>query len=581
MSSAFFITVITRYAEIFYLRITLLLYLHMRFTLLLLLISFFTLCTHIPSRAQNKPGLKLHDPDNCDSISFFSTGKVAYLKTSKAYNYSIYTWHPNGHIRSEIINNDNGYDALTYYEDGSLRSDSVYTNNEISTESFYPNGLLQRRTLLHKPASRQFGSDPTYSSYEFDTTGQLALLIKKDNTGKEVAREKYPFAPYSTLKLKQAFYPDKSLQQVGYYVLSETGDTLKYGAWYKFHPNGQLAKAGLYSKNSPWGLHISYDSTGKIMDRNYFANGLSSAVADQANTGQSYTQGYYKVIDGIYTMTDPHSNKQKPYYFYKGLQVSEVPDARKGLDSSYLIRIAFPVSEYGGRFDYYEADHYKLSDVEQELQVIYGQEIYKYQSDGKLKTRTSAKANNKPKHRSAIGVLELKKDLQNDSTSHLFVILPCGRKIEVIDRYVAINGYWEFVSANGVKLFEGDYHDGQQGTWIAYHEKTGKPGLIQNFELTDHTSLAKGAYREFYVNGEKKTIGKYNAHRKKTGVWKEYTDKGIVYYRAHYFSGHVYGIVIMRNEGWLKQNGKMKTVVRLYWNGSRLFHRSKREYDPF
>jgi hypothetical protein len=522
---------------------------------------------------------KSYNQDKCDSISFYANGKIAYLRTSKGYYNSTYSWHVNGHIKSQALNNYNGYHRIENYEDGSIKFDSVSNNTANFCEYFYENGLLQKRILIHKPQSTYFATESSYSHYEFERDGQVSLIIKKDNKGKEVVNENYPFKNFKNLKYTTTFYSNKVLRQFGYYYLNAIGDTMKLGVWYNFYKNGQLAEAGLYNKGIPWGLHINYDSSGNITERKYFIGGAESDNPGlKPNSKESYFLDVYKSPDGIFKPIYSHDNKKTDYYYYKGMQLSEVPNALTGFDSTHLIRYVFPLFEYYSQTDYYEINYFKPFDLTREIQMIYGQFANKYEYNGKLKTKTFFNANNTQKYNSPIvnlDLMERKEILRDDSTSHLFVTLPCGTRIEVLDRYLAINGYWEFVADNGNKLFEGDFYNGQQGTWIEYYSKTGIPKVIQNFHLVDHTSLAKGKYKEFYSNGGKKIYGRYNGNRKKTGIWKEYTEKGEKYRRARLINNLEYGIVIKRDEGWLRKNGKMKKRIYVYWKGKRLFNKTE------
>jgi hypothetical protein len=521
--------------------------------------------------------------DKYDSIAFYPNGKISYLKTSKGSYYSTYSWFINGHIKSQVHNRDYGYHKTEYDENGTVKYDSTPGNLSYFCESFFKTGLLQRRTLKYYPYSKQLYENPSYSSYEFDTTGQVALIIEKDDKNKVVVNESYPFKKFENLKRATVFYDNKQLKQFGYYKTNDLGDTLKYGAWFKYYHNGQLAEAGLYNKNIPWGLHLYYDSFGNLNQRKYFFQGEEVSMEKVQNkSNDSFIEDQFKNIDGIYYLPHSYKNEKLAYYFYKGAMVCEVPIPSNNFDTNPVTRINFPLFEYYSKLANHEFYYHTNNDFYMVSQVLYGQVVYKYQYDVKLKTNTYTYANNKPKYNSPIVNLELKERieiLRNDTTSHLYVTLPNGNKIEIFDRYLAINGYWEFVSDNGNRLFEGNYYNGQQGKWIEYYRNTGTPRVIQNFDKEEHKSLAKGEYKEFYSTGGKKTTGKYNSRRKQIGIWRNYFENGNKEKRARYFNGREYGIVVIANDNWVKRNGKLKKNRYLYWNGKRLFHKRTRGYE--
>lgn len=512
---------------------------------------------------------------SCDSISFYKNGKISYLKTKDHSAYSIYKWYNNGHIQSRISSKNYQYYRTENYEDGSVKFDTASNNAMNFCEHFYGNGILQKRIIEYKSNSSYFKTDPTYSLYQFDSLGEVSLIIKKDMAGKVVVNEKYPFEKFKKIKNLAVYYPDKNLRQYGYYSINKTGDTLKSGSWFSFYPNGQIADAGLYINNIPWGLHLHYDSLGSIVNREYFINGsVTEAFDSKFVKDQSFIVNQYNDRDGIGSSINSYG-KPVSYYYYKGLQICEVPDSKKQEDSTSSKKLVFPLFEYYSGCDYFMSNYYKPLDFRGETEMIYGQVANKWEYNGKAKTNSHYVANNRLTGISAIKQLKLQWREYNDSTGHLFVTLPCGNRIELIDREVKINGYWEFVTSDGIKIFEGKYNDGQEGVWIEYYSQNGNPRIVQNVDYDAH---AKGVYKEYHRNGKKKISGKYNRNRKKKGVWKEFTEAGQKVGRARFINDYEYGIVISGN-GEIKENGKSKRSIYLYWKGKKLFS-PKRKNRP-
>lgn len=515
--------------------------------------------------------------DKCDSISFYSNGKISYLKTKKPSGYSIYKWYSNGHIQSRITKENYEFYRTENYKDGSLKFDTASNHNMSFCEYFYKDGTLQRRILEYKEGSSSFKTEPPYAHYEFDSVGNVSLIVKKDITGKIVVNESYPFEKYRNIKKCVVYYPNGNIMHYGTYNLSKTGDTLKTGGWFDYYKNGQIANAGLYINNIPWGLHLIYDSLGIIVKRQYFINGsLTNEFDSKFTKNQSFIIGRYNDRDGIDSAMGRYDNNKRNYYnyyYYKGLQICEVPESKRIKDSSSLISFVFPLFEFFSGYDYFTSNYYKPINFYQETEMICGQVANNWEYNGKTKIAAHNVANNKSIHNTAFSRIRLKWREYIDSTGHLFVTLPCGSRIELIDRQVAINGYWEFIASNGIKIFEGNYNNGQNGKWIEYYPQNGNRYIVQNIDYHQH---AKGIYKEYYRNGKLKVRGKFNDNNNKTGIWKEFTDRGQKVGRARFINDKKYGIVISENS--IKKNGRSSKIRVLYWNGNKLFKSKKKKW---
>lgn len=159
-------------------------------------------------------------------------------------------YNESGKIREKINYFDgkkNGYYySFAYFKNkndslvGYLASQELYLNNQRNgvSEFFYPDGVIKEAIAYSK--GKKHGV-----AREYNSDGVLSIIIEYSN-GKELDRE----------------------------VINQYRDTLKFGMWKEFHPNGKLKKEENFKLGILHGLVKTYDLSGELLTAFRYENGV-------------------------------------------------------------------------------------------------------------------------------------------------------------------------------------------------------------------------------------------------------------------------------------------------------------------
>ena len=306
-----------------------------------------------------------------DTIILYPGNTPSFIRTKSEKNIREYSWYENRHLKSyrEIHKSyQGGKDTVvkicTFYEDGKMELDSTKMNSIVTSNYFNKEGTLLRYTWKN---TGKISVPVTEKIITWDKNGEMSYMKVTGENGKIIVDEKYPLDQLKDLEFYRTYYPDGSLKDQGFYRNGNDGFTkIKFGAWFHFFPNNQLQTAGYYFNDQPYGLHFTYDSTGKIIDSVYYTNGKPDP--DYQKNLESYKTDYYdqyetghrtksSLVEGVIFHRSEYMGQQTAgyYFYYKGEVITQVPYAAKdSLKNVKQVNFTFAFPEiYRGSMSYY------------------------------------------------------------------------------------------------------------------------------------------------------------------------------------------------------------------------------------
>jgi YD repeat-containing protein len=263
-----------------------------------------------------------------DSVAWYDKEHLSFVRrVSGAINID-YSFHSNGHISS-----------ITYHNHGQLSSQKIYSPaGKIVFDtvcnpawynwswSYYSDGSKKRFVQEQFPKSSS-QSHTGFERIEWTPAGEISHIFFKDDKGKTVADQAYPFRQFKNLQCHRLFYDNGAIKENGFYVMdSLSGTRKKYGAWITFFSNGKMESARLYMNDVPWGVHYTFDSTGtELSVKNYVQGKETDFLSDQLSLLTAATPGAPSLwrwenftYEGIYS-----ANGQNHYY-YRGCLLADI-----------------------------------------------------------------------------------------------------------------------------------------------------------------------------------------------------------------------------------------------------------------
>jgi antitoxin component YwqK of YwqJK toxin-antitoxin module len=377
---------------------------------------------------------------------------------------------------------------------------------------------------------------------EWDKNGEVSYFKVMGEKGKILFEENYPFDQLKDIQFCRTFYSDSSLMDQGFYRNGKDGFTkIKYGVWFHFFSNKQLQSVGYYFNDQPYGLHFTYDSTGKTIDSVYYSNGkpdveylknLKFYKIDSYDHKEKGNKTKNGLSEGMIFDKSEYSGQQIAnnfFYFYKRESIDVMPYASKdSLKNAHIMSFTFPIPEIpnsGASYflSLYKNHHLRMAVVTMEHHWINSS---CYSEDGACLSAHDASGRQKWYFESGKLHYQTHPEFYPQFNIHGVQFTGVSRDTAIYysqsgnDSMKLVFGYWGMVSDTLIKTSDGSWID-KKNTKRKNLLIEIKPGIW--FESIDYRIELPGYWKEKTQSGIVYAEGNFNDYQ--NGQWTERSEK--------------------------------------------------------